>query len=880
MDNKLGEAINKAIQAHNLDCRKEAQDEKNAYIELLDTFCKSCDRENVTKLIEAAVLTRSSSQPTSTYEAAESLSEFELTKILIDKMEKNKSYDKANYKKKLFDALVESYNTDKDLFDSYGEIFSLKRSRDERDKDQDPSVGSDRGTKIRKLKEPSHIVEDSGMQQDQEFITGNNDDQPADKEVTKADCQVARAEEPPTSFDELNDTSFDLSAFVINRLKIPNLTQEILVGPTFNLLKGTCKSITELECHLEECSKATTKRLDWHNPENKPYPFDLRKPHPLIQDHQGRQIIPQGYFINKDLEYLKGEDLSRRYLTSVTKTKAATYDLKWIEDLVPNLWSPVTVKYDKHAYWGTSHWGPKRQRFYGFAANMSSSKDIEVRQEDQKLYKFREGYFSRHRLQDIEDMLLLLVQKKLTNLTIDQRLRLWTMASFDDTKNWDGEHTNSPMISNYKLKIGDEFLKILQDNAFNGMNRGDVTNHIAKDNALNGMNGGDVTNHIARVLEITEWIKMPNVEKNELRLHVFSKSLIGDAETWEYSPIPIPTRHDIDNPDDLCRTEEFTVVRHLIGDDEEFVTVGPSKINTVERTPGSMSCIYHELLNRKDRRWEECFVKISKKAQNLELKRRHLMIADFLTNTPYPTKGIRRISASTSQENAFDQFPIRRIALLPYAVSMKITIRRYGLRMMSRLSLKNDMPLRDKYLKGTPSLGLWYLKCPGFDLKGYSDSDYVGCNMDRKSTSGACQLIGGKLVCWSAKKQQSVAMSSVEAEYVAAAGCCANILCMKSQLTDYDIIYEKVPIFCDNTSAIAISNNPVLHSRTKHIDIRYHFIRDHILKGDIELHFIHTQYQLADIFTKPLDEPTFKKRIVELVLQISLSKSQAISQVK
>ncbi|GKB52327.1 hypothetical protein Tco_0903080, partial [Tanacetum coccineum] len=145
------------------------------------------------------------------------------------------------------------------------------------------------------------------------------------------------------------------------------------------------------------------------------------------------------------------------------------------------------------------------------------------------------------------------------------------------------------------------------------------------------------------------------------------------------------------------------------------------------------------------------------------------------------------------------------------------------------------------YLKGTLSLGLWYQKYFGFDLKGYSDSDYAGCNMDRKSTSGAS-----------------------EAEYVAAARCCANILWMKIQLTDYDIIYEKVPIFCDNISAIAISNNPVLHSRTKHIDIRYHFIRDHILKGDIELHFIPTQYQLADIFIRPLNELTFKRLIVEL----------------
>ncbi|GJU51807.1 retrovirus-related pol polyprotein from transposon TNT 1-94 [Tanacetum coccineum] len=106
--------------------------------------------------------------------------------------------------------------------------------------------------------------------------------------------------------------------------------------------------------------------------------------------------------------------------------------------------------------------------------------------------------------------------------------------------------------------------------------------------------------------------------------------------------------------------------------------------------------------------------------------------------------------------------------------------------------------------------------------------------------------------------------TSAEAEYVVAAGCCANILWMKSQLTNYDIIYEKVPIFCNNTSAIAISNNPVLQSRTKHIDIRYHFIRDHILKGDIELHLIPIQYQLADIFTKPLDEPNFKRLIVEL----------------
>ncbi|GJU28178.1 hypothetical protein Tco_1166799 [Tanacetum coccineum] len=108
-------------------------------------------------------------------------------------------------------------------------------------------------------------------------------------------------------------------------------------------------------------------------------------------------------------------------------------------------------------------------------------------------------------------------------------------------------------------------------------------------------------------------------------------------------------------------------------------------------------------------------------------------------------------------------------------------------------------------------------------------------------------------------------MSSAEAEYVVIAGCCAQVLLIKSQLAYYDVLYDKVPIFCDNTSSISISKNPVLHSRTKHIDIGYHFIRDHILKGDIELHFVPTDLQLVDNFTKLLAEPSFTRLVAELV---------------
>ncbi|KAI3681360.1 hypothetical protein L6452_36153 [Arctium lappa] len=169
-----------------------------------------------------------------------------------------------------------------------------------------------------------------------------------------------------------------------------------------------------------------------------------------------------------------------------------------------------------------------------------------------------------------------------------------------------------------------------------------------------------------------------------------------------------------------------------------------------------------------------------------------------------------------------------------------------------------------RYLNGTPNLGLWYPKDSGFDLTGYSDSDFAGCKLDRKSTTGGCQLLGGKLVSWTSKKQNSVSTSTAEAEYVAAGSCCSQILWMRNQLLDYDLQLSKIPIYCDSTSAIAIANNPVLHSKTKHIEIRYHFIRDHVMNGDIELHFIPTDFQLADLFTKPLDETRFNFLISEL----------------
>jgi hypothetical protein len=162
-----------------------------------------------------------------------------------------------------------------------------------------------------------------------------------------------------------------------------------------------------------------------------------------------------------------------------------------------------------------------------------------------------------------------------------------------------------------------------------------------------------------------------------------------------------------------------------------------------------------------------------------------------------------------------------------------------------------------RYLIHTPTLGLWYPKGSTFDLVGYSDSDWASDKVDRKLTSGACQFIGRSLVSWSSKKQNSIFLSTAEAEYISAASCCTQLLWMKQTLKDYGVSLGTVLLLCNNESAIKIANNPVQHSHTKHIDIRHHFLRDHVARGDIALSHVSTNHQLVDIFMKPLDEARF-----------------------
>ncbi|GJT78272.1 hypothetical protein Tco_1044997 [Tanacetum coccineum] len=197
----------------------------------------------------------------------------------------------------------------------------------------------------------------------------------------------------PITFDELMATMIDFSKYVLNRLKIDNLTQDILLGPAYNLLKGTCSSSIK----LEECFNALTDMFDWNNPKENRYPFALSKPLPL-QGHPGHLTVVAYYFFNNDLEYLKSSYLERTYTTLITKTKAARYKIEGIEDIVPMLWSPTKVGYDKDALKRIKHWGERHKA-------------------DRQFYKFKECDFVDLHLNDIKDMLLLAIQHKLFHLT-------------------------------------------------------------------------------------------------------------------------------------------------------------------------------------------------------------------------------------------------------------------------------------------------------------------------------------------------------------------------------------------------------------------------------------------------------------------------------
>ncbi|GKD09902.1 hypothetical protein Tco_1189587 [Tanacetum coccineum] len=340
--------------------------------------------KTVNEQLEAEVLTRSSNESKISHAVVANLSELELKKILIDKMESNKSIHRSDEQKNLYKALVDAYKSEKLILDKYGDIVSFKRRQDDEDKDEEPSAGSNRRSKRRRVgkepkstKEPMHTIKDLEEPVHQEFVTGDTEDKPDEKTFQHPDwfqkpakpstpdrdssktlptaygpvqpwlSTLAQKEDTHELFNGLMDTPLDFSAFVMNRLKVNTLTLELLAGLTFELMKGSCKSLVELEYFFEEVYKATTDQLDWNNPK------ECRV---------------------KCLESAR-DVYSKRKIIAVTK-------LQIVE------WHNY-----KHLDW------------------------ITVRKDDDKLYTFKEGDFNRLCIQDIEDISIV-IQRRMKDLQL------------------------------------------------------------------------------------------------------------------------------------------------------------------------------------------------------------------------------------------------------------------------------------------------------------------------------------------------------------------------------------------------------------------------------------------------------------------------------
>ncbi|GKD79584.1 hypothetical protein Tco_1342205 [Tanacetum coccineum] len=314
-------------------------------------LCSFMIKSIVIESLKHAVLAKESSQPKFTYEAAATLTKFELKKILIDKIDESKSYLTVAEHKECYDGLIKSYDLDKSLLSTYDKVYSLKRSRKDKDKEEEPfrwirprveeeevkqGCRTNNRTKPKRHKEPT----------DPDWNKGKTPQQGPNQSWLMTFASFA--DKQSKTFDELMSTPIDFFAYIMNGLKITNLTQETLLGPAFRLLKGTRSNYAELEYDFEECYKALSEKLDWDNPEGGDYPFDLTKPLPLVMN-RNRQMVPVDYFFNNDLKYLQGEISTMTYMTSITKKKATQYDIPGIKDMARNIWSPVKVTYDKHA---------------------------------------------------------------------------------------------------------------------------------------------------------------------------------------------------------------------------------------------------------------------------------------------------------------------------------------------------------------------------------------------------------------------------------------------------------------------------------------------------------------------------------------------------
>nr|GEV21441.1 retrovirus-related Pol polyprotein from transposon TNT 1-94 [Tanacetum cinerariifolium] len=1013
IDQRMNEAVKVAIQLQSDRLYDEAKKENDEFLKIIDENMQKIIKEQVKEQVkvqiskilpkidqivneqlEAEVLTRSSNSSKTSYAVAAYLSEMELRKILIKKMEGNKSIHRSNEQRNLYKAFVEAYESDKIILDIYRYTVTLKRRYDnDADKDEEPSAGSDRGSKRRREgKEP----ESASAPQEKATRSAGKSTQGSKSRQTSV-SESATTEEPMQTTFEMEEPShpeFETGADdqpIVEPsqhpewLKVDTLTPKLLAGPTYELMKGSCKSLVELEFFLEEVYKEMTDQLEWVNPEGAS---------------------------------------SRKYTTSVTKTKAVDYrHIKWIEDLVPRtMWIQEPIGYDKHALWGISHWGRKRQQFYGFAVNRKSARDVYSKRRIITVTELKIAPHSRHR-----GYVTASCSRKADKSNSQRTLFFQRLSSNVYKKHRNPKACGRPLTRCRKLleeaqpnKAGyiskTKLMRIDELHKFNDGTLIDVrtalddrlmgrtfmkrppkecydlienmtANHNDWDtSAQQSESSSSITSSFDPEIIVLK-AEMAEINKNLMRVLQVNQQVkavtpnceaCGGPHSFSDCPATVGQTQNVYAAGAYQGNSYNLKVKFLRSKDEtpevvikfiQQIQVGINKTVRYVRTDNGTEFVNHTLTEYYERigifhqktvpRTPQQNGVVERRNRTLVEAARTMLIFSkapmFLWAEAMATAYKLRPRTKSGSCNSlctptnkeleilfkpmFDEYmePPRAKRLVPPAQAVQALVNLAGT--PSSTTIDKDAPspsispsssalqshsshqgvaaepnsMEDHTIAPVENNTFWIYKVKLDEygdvlknkarlvVKGYLQEEgidfeesfaLVACseaicifianaasknmtiyqmdvkkaflNGELKEEVYVSQLEGFvdpdhpthvyrlKKAFWSSKKQKSTAISTTEAEYIAMSRCCAQILWMRSQLTDYGFDFNKIPLYFDHRSAIALCCNNVQHSSSKHIDIRHHFIREQVERGVVELYFVTTDYQLVDIFTKAL----------------------------
>nr|GEV95061.1 uncharacterized mitochondrial protein AtMg00810-like [Tanacetum cinerariifolium] len=819
-------------------------------------------KESVNVQLEAEVLTRSSNSSRTSYVVAADLTEMELKKILIEKMEGNKSIQRSNEQRNLYKALVDAYEADKTILKSYRDTAILKKRCGDDDDQERPSAGSDRGSKRRREGgelESASTPSEPATRSASRYTTGTQSRQMSASESAFAEepmqttCQMDR---PPHPVFETGAKD----QLIVRTSQHPEWFSQPRKPPTPDhnddddnndeeeITKLDEQENTESGEGDDEETESDRESEEEETREEEEESFDPIPRSPKDDEDAGNGEEDQGLRISEEERIQEEEEADELYC-----------DVDINQGREP-------LNYDKHALWGVSHWGQKRQQFYGFIVNQESalnvySKRSIIARHVEDLQLGVESYQKRLNLTkpdtviaketnvisiDDSEETLMLDEESRSKMLLKQSDQMITPDALTEGE-WEIEHTKG-MYKLNQVTLAPKDKNNQETHIYylkHTMKQATILKEIVEqDKSLNPLDSASYSTckYVKLIQELLGYVRdtcpdihepceklvvvTPINKKNTFRkpklsyLYVFGALCYPNNDNKDLGKLQAKVDIDIfigyapkkkayriynRRPRLQLMTPEISssglVSNHIpqqpfpVANAPKVVALANSPVSTSidEDAPSIMAFLNGELKEEVYVYQPEVFVDQDNPSHVYKLKKALYVLKQAprawdSVDTPMVKKNKLDKDLQGTPVDATLYRGL--IGSLMYLTSSRPDLI-YAVCLCARYQAKptkkhlNTDKRIFRYLKRTINMDLWYSKDTGMSLTAYSDTDHAGCQDTRRSTSGSAQFLGDKLVRWSSKKQKSTAISCTKAEYIALSGCCAQILSIHSQLTDY-----------------------------------------------------------------------------------------------